>query len=168
MQYNILSSHISTPSANPSRTNSLSALALAITPECEGGGGGLLVDSTKSNKQSRTDSISMADEKTPLIPHKRSIPRRLAITVWNSINWVLSTLAAPGVYLLACLYDEHGNFAPLGPFKLLFGLRGGKASKAAASFDQDFYNEKLRRDSDMSASSGRSGHFFSTDRKSVV
>ena len=97
----------------------------------------------------------------------RSLPKRVAVAVWNSINWVLSTLAAPGVYLIACLYDENGNFCPLGPFKLLFGLRGGKHTKSsAASFDgnqrDSFYDEKsLRRDSDMSASSGRSGRFFS-------
>ena len=128
---------------------------------------------------------SFSDENTPLIPQKdmhgvsassslskwRSLPRRIAITVWNSIHWFLQTLAAPGVYLIACLYDEHGNFAPLGPFKYLFGFHYGKLGKSSfapySDEEVEFSDEKeklLKRPSaksTMSSSLGpKSGRFF--------
>ncbi|QSZ31641.1 hypothetical protein DSL72_001208 [Monilinia vaccinii-corymbosi] len=40
---------------------------------------------------------------------------------YDSIRWVISTLVAPGVYVIACLYDERGNFAPISQFRKLFG-----------------------------------------------
>ncbi|OIW23454.1 hypothetical protein CONLIGDRAFT_637414 [Coniochaeta ligniaria NRRL 30616] len=42
-----------------------------------------------------------------------SVPKRIATGFINSIRWVLSALVAPGVYLIAWLYDDNGNFAPL-------------------------------------------------------
>ncbi|KIH88065.1 NIF domain protein [Sporothrix brasiliensis 5110] len=129
----------------------------------------------------------ISDETTPLIPQKdmhgastgagsvrlskwRSLPKRLAVTVWNSIHWVLQTLAAPGVYLIACLYDENGRFSPLGPFKLLFGQRRGKHGKSSlppySDEKDDFTGESdtlLKRNSTMSATSGSgSGRLFSS------
>ncbi|CAK7222711.1 Nuclear envelope morphology protein 1 [Sporothrix curviconia] len=198
------SSHASsaTSVSTPSRSNSLSALGLAITPECDGDGGGAAVI-TNSNGFSRTVTIkkdtaagcgtsmaSLGDENTPLLPQKdmhgasagsgsvrlskwRSLPRRIAITVWNSIHWFLQTLAAPGVYLIACLYDEHGNFSPLGPFKYLFGRRHGKSGKSPLppySDEEDEFlgeTEKLLKrpsansNSTMSSPGPKSGRFFS-------
>lgn len=40
---------------------------------------------------------------------------------YDSLRWVLSTLVAPGVYVIACLYDEWGNFAPISRFRNLLG-----------------------------------------------
>lgn len=196
--FNILSSHVS-PSvggSTPSRSNSLSALGLAITPERDSEGGGAtstngtsstLTIEKDSAANSGTPMAGISDETTPLIPQKgmhgasagagsvrlskwRSLPKRIAITVWNSIHWVLQTLAAPGVYLIACLYDENGNFSPLGPFKLLFGLRRGQHEKSPlppySDGEDDFTGESeklLTRNSAMSATSGSgSGRFFSS------
>ncbi|KAF7858668.1 uncharacterized protein EAF02_010992 [Botrytis sinoallii] len=41
--------------------------------------------------------------------------------LYDSIRWVLSTLVAPGVYVIACLYNERGHFAPISQFRKLFG-----------------------------------------------
>lgn len=50
-----------------------------------------------------------------------SAPRRVAASLINSLRWVLSTLTAPGVYLIACLYDSTGYFSPFIQLKRLFG-----------------------------------------------
>ncbi|KAB5554428.1 dullard-like phosphatase domain-containing protein [Coniochaeta sp. 2T2.1] len=77
------------------------------------------------------------DEHTPLLNHAvtgfknpdskatgwLSVPKRIATSFINSIRWVLSALAAPGVYLIACLYDDAGNFAPLLRLTRSFGGR---------------------------------------------
>ncbi|CAK7568065.1 MAG: Nuclear envelope morphology protein 1 [Sporothrix epigloea] len=90
---------------------------------------------------------SLSDETAPLIPSKemhgasagsgsvriskwRSLPRRIAVTVWNSINLLLRTLAAPGVYIVACFYDENGNFSPFGSFHHLSGHRREQQKKS--------------------------------------
>ena len=78
------------------------------------------------------------DEHTPLLSYGETkeigprgslwhvIPRRIATTFINSLRWVLSTLAAPGVYLIACLYDENGRFAPGKQLRMLFGGPGAR------------------------------------------
>ena len=38
------------------------------------------------------------------------LPKGLADTFLKSLRWFLTTLAAPGVYLIACLYDDGGRF----------------------------------------------------------
>ncbi|KAK3327099.1 HAD-like domain-containing protein [Cercophora scortea] len=121
---NIISARVS-PSASPAptRTNSLSALSLAaqrrhhtIEPRREG----------EINRRARP----------PPRPPWVHLPRRIAATFINSIRWVLSTIAAPGVYLIACLYDEYGYFSPLVQLRKLFGLYGGNTQKMAADYHE--------------------------------
>lgn len=87
-------------------------------------------------------------EKTPLIDqgtteakqgsksHKlRLAARRLVKAFVGSIQFVLSTLAYPGVYVASCFYDDSGLFAPLRPLRRLGHVlsgRGGKKSTAQA------------------------------------
>ena len=72
--------------------------------------------------------IVAIDEKSPLMGAKaeadlkvrrsvdwKLIPKKIADALVASIRWILSSLAAPGVYLVACLYDETGSFSPLLP-----------------------------------------------------
>ncbi|KAK3358889.1 HAD-like domain-containing protein [Lasiosphaeria hispida] len=161
---NIISARVS-PSASPAptRTNSLSALGLAVSSEGgdrpRDGSEDTLGASEKSRLQATTDDFPLegqsakehgyvADEGTPLISHPETketgsratpwtpLPKRIANTFINSIRWVLSTLAAPGVYLIACLYDEHGNFAPLGQLRKLFGFYGGNPRKMAMDYQE--------------------------------
>ncbi|KAI9814963.1 MAG: Nuclear envelope morphology protein 1 [Thelocarpon impressellum] len=67
-------------------------------------------------------AYSTPDEKTTLLsdsgqasyhPTKssrwRTVPERLAASLVESLRWLLATLAAPGVYLVACLYDDAGQ-----------------------------------------------------------
>lgn len=75
------------------------------------------------------------DEKTRLLEGVRPLPssdpkrveirviaRKLVDALAKSLELVLSTLTAPGVYLVACLYDEEGKFAPFLPLRK-FGRR---------------------------------------------
>ncbi|PHH66902.1 hypothetical protein CDD81_5254 [Ophiocordyceps australis] len=78
-----------------------------------------------------------ASEATPLLDHggargrnRRAswwhrLPRSAAASMVGSFGWLLATLASPGVYLLACLHDDSGKFAPLSQFKKLFGMAKG-------------------------------------------
>jgi CTD nuclear envelope phosphatase 1 len=81
------------------------------------------------------------DEKTPLIGRGKlspldlkvsggsSISKRVASAIIYSLRWVVSTLAAPGVYLIACLCDERGRFVPFYP---LWPRRQNRPSSAQA------------------------------------
>lgn len=139
---NIITARVS-PSASPaqSRSNSISSIGLGISSEDEKSG-----DQSDSKAEGTPDTEPFpqsdedhADEKyatedTPLLHADtelsrrsawwHSIPRSIASSFISSIRWVLATLASPGVYLIACLYDEHGNFAPGSQMKKLFG--GGR------------------------------------------
>lgn len=167
---NIISARVSpTSSPAPSRTNSLSHIGLAVAPP--GGSEGVaspdetatrdkvataneLGDHTFENIAGST-LAEHPDETSPLLAKTESrekgtrgsvwhvYPARIANGFINSIRWVLSTIAAPGVYLIACLYDANGNFAPLHQLKNLFGIYGGSAHKLAADYQGgDAWNEK--------------------------
>ncbi len=178
---NILSSHVTPAGApNPSRSNSFSALGLAITPEGDGDGRGataksscstLVLEEKIGRVGTTVDDAPMDEyETTPLIPQKElygagtgtgtvqlsewgSLPRHIAAAVWNSIRWVFHTLAAPGVYLIACLYDRNGNFAPLGQLKSLFvrppPVHRGKQGKFPVSSFSDEKQSLLRENKNM-------------------
>ncbi|KAI1850521.1 hypothetical protein JX265_004231 [Neoarthrinium moseri] len=147
---NIISARVS-PSASPapSRSNSLSHVGLAASSDekkpADGRSrddphGRLTVEPDDYMYEERDDDDdddvdNYHDEKTPLLSTDDSkdanlraqswhvLPSRLVNNLINSLRWVLSTIAAPGVYLIACLYDEQGNFAPLRQLRGLFGYR---------------------------------------------
>ncbi len=88
------------------------------------------------------------DEKAPLIAsqspgpserHKGNriwlLSKGLADVLSRSLKWVLSTLAAPGVYIVACFYDDSQQFSPLLPAQRMVRVlshRNGKKSTAHA------------------------------------
>ncbi|TQN71287.1 Nuclear envelope morphology protein 1 [Colletotrichum shisoi] len=151
---NIITSRVSPPpSPVASRSNSISSLGLAVQSDDQRGGESAenhgdddQDDETfpleKSAFEQRNDShgMDLASEATPLIgestdPSLRSttwhsLPRRIAAGFINSLRWVLSILAVPGVYLISCLCDERGNFAPFFQFKKLLGFRDGNGKLA--------------------------------------
>ena len=51
------------------------------------------------------------------------LPKRISTAVIESLRWMLSTLTTPGIYLMACLYDEAGNFAPFSQLRKLGTVR---------------------------------------------
>jgi CTD nuclear envelope phosphatase 1 len=130
---NILSGRVSPPQTPAaSRSNSYgSALSLAGATEARR----IAREDVGSEKVEDVDTIEdtpaegarqeFADEKISLLqnadtdiantkePSWHVIPRRIASVLIISFRWVVSTIAAPGVYLIACLYDERGQFAPL-------------------------------------------------------
>ncbi|KAF4119972.1 hypothetical protein GMORB2_3383 [Geosmithia morbida] len=81
-------------------------------------------------------------EDTPLLSEKKpssgkrsswwhSVPRSLTSSIIGSIRWVFATLASPGVYLIACFYDDQGLFSPWAQIKVLFGFRRPPKDKLA-------------------------------------
>jgi len=130
---NILSARVSPPQTPaPSRTNSYgNALSLAGSPEVRRSSREDVDNEKVIEEDDPVEDVSYnvenhgnPDEKTPLIVRGKSDPvdlkvsggntisKRVANAIINSLRWVVSTLAAPGVYLIACLYDERGRFAP--------------------------------------------------------
>lgn len=45
------------------------------------------------------------------------VVKRLANAIAESLRWVLSKLASPGVYIVTCFYDDQGHFSPLVPLR---------------------------------------------------
>ena len=92
--------------------------------------------------------ISDTDEKTPSIdyvkyekgPESKSkglqlAAKRLVKAFVESLQLVLSTLVAPGVYFASCFYDDNGSVSPLRPVRTLSRVlsgRGGRKSTAQA------------------------------------
>lgn len=105
--------------------------------------------STTSIQQNAIDESSdVVDEKKPLLEDqkegreerfKRSriqlAAKRLVDALTESLKWVLSTLAAPGVYLVTCFYDDHGHFSPIMPVRRMSRIlprrRGGNSTAQA-------------------------------------
>jgi CTD nuclear envelope phosphatase 1 len=75
-----------------------------------------------------------------------SFPQRIASTIIEFIWWILSMLAAPGVYLIACLYNENGYFSPLSQLgrscAALFGGDSGKKKESNVSRSNSSSKEK--------------------------
>jgi len=184
---NIISARVSPPpSPGPTRSNSLSALGLAVSSETDGsrqnqtesalGSIGekdglvdepdnLRLEGTPDDDRSHEYAI---DESTPLVSEAKELsprgpfwvlyPKRIANAFVDSIRWILSTLAAPGVYLYACLCDENGNFAPVTQLRKLFGSYGGDAKRMALEYHEAIAeSEKRRHGMDGSASRGSRG-----------
>jgi len=159
---NIISARVSPASSPaPTRTNSLSAISLAVSSEGERSreSDDALVTNEKDRYTTEPEGFSAEglqtegndyaiDEGTPLLapqsakdfslrgPPWATLPKRIANTFINSLRWVLSTFAAPGVYLIAFLYDENGNFAPFGQLRRLFGFYGGSPRKMAMAYSE--------------------------------
>ncbi|UPL01442.1 hypothetical protein LCI18_012376 [Fusarium solani-melongenae] len=147
---NIITARVSPPpSPGQSRSNSISSIGIGIASEDDpshaqsddrpsGHDVDPFTQDTFDESRFNTEK-SYASEATPLLGDtgevsKRSswwhsIPRRLASSIIGSIRWVLATLASPGVYLIACFYDEDGNFAPWTQFGKLFGFHRGTRHK---------------------------------------
>ena len=108
-------------------------------------------DGQHGMKQEESDyaSADSVDEKTPLLesgngrpdkpPQQRSrlwqIPRRVAGANLYGATVVFTTITAPGRYVIACFYDDHGHFSALLPLKnfknLLLRRKRKSASRAA-------------------------------------
>lgn len=152
---NIITSRVSPPpSPTQSRSNSTASLGAVYQPEQEksldrsdeqqadGRRTEPFPDASFSEKRYDDEGHS-ANEDTPLLCESRAdsrrsswwhaLPRGIASSIISSIRWVFATLASPGVYLIACFYDEYGNFAPMTQLKKLFGVHKGSMPKLVES-----------------------------------
>ncbi|PQE27543.1 hypothetical protein CJF30_00007878 [Rutstroemia sp. NJR-2017a BBW] len=128
-------------SAAPSRSNSLgNVLTSATLSEPRRNSQGEIYseksDGIDDAPDSNIEDDTTVQEYTPLLNKEDTSFRtndHVGITRWlyDTLRWVLSTLAAPGVYVIACLYDERGNFAPISRFASLFG--GGDSTTQSMS-----------------------------------
>lgn len=146
---NFVSSRVSPSSSQaPSRSSSLGSMGITVTSEEE-------QQTSRRDPDEKNDTLAaepdeyehatpIADDRTPLLAGSESkdmgvrqsawhqVPKRIATVFIESLRLVLSTLAAPGVYLMACFYDEFGNFAPLVQLRKLFGVYHADPRKLAA------------------------------------
>lgn len=162
---NILTARVSPPpSPVPSRSNSLGHVKLVSTTEDSAQSdralsqdkANLISEPEEYRPESHDESGYMQglDEKTPLLGKSEAedvnirsyswhtIPSYIANSIINSIRWVLTTIAAPGVYLIACLYDEQGQFSPLRHLRSLFGLHGSETGKFAEYGENDILDDE--------------------------
>lgn len=151
---NIITSRVS-PSSSPtsSRSNSLGNISASLISDEKpvAADNGRHGHNGQSLQSSDPDEAQQPDEKTSLSAeqdtppaegskdgNKRSrwwhaMPRRVVSGLISSIRWFLATLASPGVYLMACFYNEEGMFAPLTQVKKLFGFRKGAGVRGMRS-----------------------------------
>ena len=147
---NILSARVSPPQTPaPSRSNSygniLSSTALTESRRSSRGDINEKTEGTSEAPDAETEENSRFNEETPLLQKEdtfysssnpglwHNIPRTISIAFLDSVRWVLSTLAAPGVYLIACLYDEQGNFAPFTQIRKLGTVFSSGARRASTT-----------------------------------
>lgn len=122
-----------------------------------------------SDEQRGTDGYEQVtiDEKTPLLVRKDNskkpgwkIHRRIAQIVVNSIKLIIATITAPGRYLIACFYDDDGQFSSIMPLRRVGGGFGRQRRKPAAphtsSHPDPAVRHHRRKASDSSATSSSS------------
>lgn len=186
---NIISARVSpSTSPTPSRTNSLTHVGLALSPdEDPTRSDAALDDDDDENTALTADPQDYAvddpddrdfDEKSHLLGDSKDsnvrsqpwhvLPSRLANSLINSLRWVLSTIAAPGVYLIAWLYDEQGNFALLRHLRALFGHYEGDERKYPASYHDDGPATDRKQHHSRRASDGARGKRSSASGRPIT
>jgi CTD nuclear envelope phosphatase 1 len=151
---NILSARVSPPqSPAPSRSNSYgNILSSATVTESRKNSRGAIVnekvDDAADALEADEDEDGTVQEESPLLqeegdqhlasykPGWHLIPKRISFVIIDSIRWMFSTFAAPGVYLIACLYDERGIFAPFSQLQK-FGASLSGARRRAPTTEED-------------------------------
>lgn len=85
--------------------------------------------------------------------------RRLVRALVRSIQIVLSTITAPGVYVASCLYEDDGVFSPLQPVRklgrVLSGRGGIKSTAQAVGLSASPSNDDKRASSTRLANGSR-------------
>ncbi|PHH69605.1 hypothetical protein CDD80_6615 [Ophiocordyceps camponoti-rufipedis] len=113
---NIITSRVSAPS---SPTQSRSIEDADKTHQS----GSLPAELTAEDDDDDDDDEKPVKDKTQSRSWWLDLPRNIISRLVGSIRLLLTTLVSPGVYVVSCLYDEEGRFAPLSPLGKLFGGR---------------------------------------------
>lgn len=103
---------------------------------------------TDDSKRENDNTSEAVDEKTPLLDDQKAelspklkknrlrlVAKRLVDALTESLQWVLSTLVSPGVYVVTCFYDDQGHISPLMPIRKMqhrLPKRKGSSSTAHA------------------------------------
>lgn len=178
---NIITSRVS-PSASPqsSRSNSLGNISPAPSSDekLDEGNDGHYGHSDGQFPNYGGEHAHTHDEKaehgagecTPLLDGTKegdkraswwhTMPRGFVSSIISSIRWVFATLASPGVYLMACFYDEHGVFAPLSQLRKLFGVRKGGGMDSYPANQN--HTQSTASTSSMSLASSQPSHISQT------
>lgn len=148
---NILSARVSPPQTPaPSRSNSYGNILSSATATESRRNSRAAIFSEKTDEKTDAQDADEDDdrtiqEETPLLEKEGSerpdadrpawhiIPKRISFVLIDSIRWIFSTLAAPGVYLIACLYDERGTFAPFSQLRRFGASLSGGGRRASTS-----------------------------------
>lgn len=115
---NILSS---ATAAKASRRNSEERALNEKAPEAEDIPEAGLDDDQNINEETALIGKEYSETEQPEGGGWLFLPRKISIALLDSMRWIVSTLVSPGVYLIACLYDERGYFAPFSQFRKLIG-----------------------------------------------
>lgn len=146
---NILSARVSPPQTpNSSRSGSYgNILSAGVTESRRSSRNAIFSEKDESateNVNEDDGNDGLGNEETPLLEKEDmrhlssgsagwNIIPRISRTILDSIHWVLSTLAAPGVYLITALCNERGDFAPLSQIGKLGSVFSKGPRKAATT-----------------------------------
>ncbi|KFY31042.1 hypothetical protein V493_01454 [Pseudogymnoascus sp. VKM F-4281 (FW-2241)] len=101
----------------PIKPSSLAEDAVDENEEEEGAAEGEEETSTEAGHTGIDEKVPMLEDRKADIQHRPRgfafFTKRIAVAFVNSVRWVVSAIMAPGFYIIACLYDHDGNFAPL-------------------------------------------------------
>lgn len=155
---NILSGLTTTPPTTPprSRTSSSANVDALSSPQDGTSDYGSLSEKLSHIKaedvadEKSAEHVAL-DEKAPLLGSSEDggakqreggngwrIHRRIADAIVYSVKMVYNTVTAPGRYVIACFYDDHGHFSammPLRNFKNLMSRRRRKSAVAATGLN---------------------------------
>ena len=136
--------------------------------ELDGLDAGLEISKARSHEKTPLLSQDLPSPKTsPRSSKIRLLAKRLVDVLTASLKWILSTLASPGVYILAGFCDEKGRFSPLLPIRKLgkaFPKRSGRSSTAQAvglsgssdTRDENIESHRANKKSSLSDSKSKS------------
>lgn len=133
------------------KNNTLSEEPEDKETSAQGGGGGY--DGQDYNPDEKTPLLAQGQPKSPTT--WTSLPKRFAFAIVESIRWLLMTIAAPGLYLVALFYDVEGNFAPAKQLRKLFGRYGGNAKEMAMDYHEAAALSNANLDGTGSGGGGR-------------
>jgi CTD nuclear envelope phosphatase 1 len=146
---NILSARVSPPQTPaPSRSNSYGNIlsSTTVTDSRRNSRGAIFstkVDAATDALEADEDDDKLVQEETPLLQKEGTqqlvsdglgwhiIPKKISFALIGSFRWIFSTLSAPGVYVVACLYDESGAFSPLSQLRKFGALFVGSGRRAS-------------------------------------
>ncbi|KAI9892530.1 MAG: Nuclear envelope morphology protein 1 [Vezdaea aestivalis] len=174
---------IGTPSPSPAQSQSASYRDLTKAPsrpalqtrktasDTESSEKSVLLDqeqATDDKGEAESDDVSAIDEKSPLIPSDDTpksvdkssrwslIPKRIFDALVESLRWVLSTLAAPGVFVASAFYDDRGQFSLSSPLKRICKAmarrRAARSGTRTPDSSSRWKTNRRRKGSELSSS----------------